>query len=103
MKPIGEIVRDKLQIDTRCRLCGTHRDLHRHHIVPRSRKLCHEPDNIVVVCHACHRDIHAKRVDLAPALTSTEQAKAVELTGSIESARMLLMPLAYRKVTHEPI
>lgn len=85
-----------LLADPHCRLCRTNHELDVHHIVPRRVTQCDEPENLVVLCRRCHQDVHDKRCDLMPALKPYEQAKAVLLTGSIESARTLLCPSAYR-------
>jgi hypothetical protein len=82
-------------VDSECRLCGTLNDLHAHHIVPRSIKRVDHTDNLVVLCARCHRDVHARKLDLSPHLSRKEQAMAVLITGSIEAARKIVTPTAY--------
>ncbi len=99
MKPVGEASREAI-LSGHCRLCGTSRNLDIHHVVPRRIKRDDSPANLICLCRDCHQAVHDLRVDLAPVLSASEQAKAVELTGSIEGARRLLTPSAYRLVTH---
>ncbi len=82
--------------EPRCRICRSHESVQQHHIVPRRIIRCDDADNLVPLCLRCHQDVHDHRRDLLGALTAEEQAKAVLLTKSIESARMLLCPSAYR-------
>lgn len=81
-----------------CRTCGTTTGLQVHHVVPRRRtqKGAEAQDNLVVLCVTCHRAVHDKDIDLQSYLTTEEQAHAVLLTGSLELARQLLCPSAYR-------
>ena len=96
MKRDTENMRRVLTIEPRCRVCRSEHGVQVHHIVPRRVTQCDESENLVPLCFRCHKDVHDHRLDLLGALTAAEQASAVLLTGSIESARMLLCPSAYR-------
>lgn len=50
----------------RCELCGATRNLHTHHIIPRSRapELKENPKNWIRLCFRCHRAIHDGKIDL---------------------------------------
>lgn len=48
--------------DVCCRCCGRSYGLHRHHLVYRSQCGQTTPENVLLVCAACHSDIHAKRL-----------------------------------------
>jgi hypothetical protein len=48
--------------DICCRCCGRTYGLHRHHIVFRSQLGPTTTENVVLVCVACHEDIHARRL-----------------------------------------
>ena len=41
-----------------CKNCDFVGDTHFHHIVPKSRGGSDNPDNLIEVCHDCHRKIH---------------------------------------------
>ncbi len=89
-------IKRRLVIEPRCRVCRSSDSVQVHHIVPRRVTRCDEPENLVPLCHRCHQGVHDHKLDLLGALSTAEQAKVVLLTGSIESARMLLCPSAYR-------
>lgn len=80
----------------RCRVCKSSDGIHRHHIVHRRTTRCDDEDNLIDLCWRCHQDVHDHKLDLLGYLSTAEQAKAVELTKSIELARMLLCPSAYK-------
>ncbi len=42
----------------RCQLCGRRRDLHVHHIKPRSKLGDDCASNLIVVCARCHSSLH---------------------------------------------
>lgn len=96
MKRDQPAMRRRLDAEGRCRICRSSHDVHVHHIVPRRVTQCDETENLVPLCQRCHQEVHDHKLDLLGALTKEEQAMAVTLTGSIESARMLLCPSAYR-------
>jgi 5-methylcytosine-specific restriction endonuclease McrA len=56
--PLATRVRVRERDRHRCRVCGTTRALHVHHITYRSHGGGHEPHNLVLVCAAHHRVIH---------------------------------------------
>ncbi len=89
-------MKQRLLIEPRCRVCRSSDSVQVHHIVPRRVTQCDESENLVPLCFRCHQGVHDHKLDLLGALSTAEQAKAVLLTGSIESARMLLCPSAYR-------
>ncbi len=84
------------ETEPRCRSCRSADGVQVHHIVPRRVTQDDSDLNLVPLCYRCHREVHEHRHDLLGCLSSEEQAHAVLLTGSIESARMLLCPSAYR-------
>jgi 5-methylcytosine-specific restriction endonuclease McrA len=45
-----------------CQVCGTSRDVECHHVVFRSHGGGHEPDNLTLLCAACHRLVHGGRL-----------------------------------------
>ena len=67
-----------------CGRCGSSDGLQAHHIVPRSRgwRYAADPDNIVILCHECHANLHAgkwqidgSRVAYKPALITVEEVQ----------------------------
>ena len=96
MKRDTAAMKRRLAAEPRCRVCRSADGVQVHHIVPRRITQCDDSVNLVPLCHLCHQAVHDHKLDLVVALTPAEQAKAVLLTGSIESARMLLAPSAYR-------
>lgn len=44
----------------KCQLCGKEGDLHIHHIISPNgcERLFNDPNNLIVVCHECHRKLH---------------------------------------------
>jgi 5-methylcytosine-specific restriction endonuclease McrA len=89
-------MKSRLLVEPRCRVCRSNHDVQVHHIVPRRITQCDDATNLVPLCFRCHQSVHDNKLDLLGALSTEEQAKAVLLTKSIESARMLLGPSAYR-------
>lgn len=94
-----------------CRNCGSHFRVELAHIIGREHdrtppvawvnrdwsvsKVYVHPDRVIPLCHDCHQGpngAHAKRLDLLPLLTLTEQIQAVADAGSISQAYTLLMP-----------
>ncbi|ACX52878.1 HNH endonuclease [Ammonifex degensii KC4] len=56
----GKSTREKvLNRDGACVLCGSTRRLQRHHLVPRSKGGTDTPENQVLLCAECHRELHA--------------------------------------------
>lgn len=51
-----------------CRLCGTPYILHIHHIKYRSEGGTHDPENLVVLCMACHELVHTDKGHFQPLL-----------------------------------
>ena len=41
-----------------CALCGDPRDLHIHHVIPRSSGGGNSPMNLIVLCRYCHANAH---------------------------------------------
>jgi 5-methylcytosine-specific restriction endonuclease McrA len=61
----------RLKVDARrCRVCRSNVKLDAAHIVPRSRVSAgargEHPDNIVPLCHVCHRAYDGHRLDILP-------------------------------------
>ena len=54
----------------RCRQCGQsptqqaeyHRGFEYHHVIPRSQGGSDLPENIALLCHACHQGQHARKL-----------------------------------------
>lgn len=48
---------------TRCRACGTRRNLHLHHLIPKGsvHRGDDNPDNLVPLCADCHTGWHGSR------------------------------------------
>lgn len=82
----------------KCCVCGSRANLHRHHIIPRSVTQNDDPENLAVLCATDHRRIHNKEIDLGPYLSSSQQAKAVLLMGTIPRATPFLYPSENPKV-----
>lgn len=53
---------------SRCRGCGTNRDLHLHHIQYRSQGGDHVPHNLVTLCFHCHTLVHTNSHRYQPLL-----------------------------------
>lgn len=100
--------------DTPCLYCGIVGRSTRAHVSgreydrphpdrPDSETLWVNPLDIVPLCgpvgdsNACHTRFDAGEIDLLDKLDSDRQLRAVEVMGSIESARMRLAPLDYRR------
>ena len=41
----------------KCRLCGTNKELHLHHILGRGKGKTDNPDNCIMLCNNCHLNI----------------------------------------------
>lgn len=56
-----------------CQLCSTEKDLHVHHIIPKSEGGADNPLNLITVCSTCHKLIHrnSKFTDLRIHKTQT--------------------------------
>ncbi len=96
MKRDVKVMRERFDAEPRCRVCRTDKGVQVHHIVPRRTVANDDPDNLVPLCQLHHQQVHDRKLDLLSHLTPSEQAKAVLLLHSIESARMWLCPSAYR-------
>lgn len=101
------LAREKVDLEGRCRNCGSTDRLEAAHIVGRNHDFSFPvrnedwspgdvaPDRIVPLCNLCHQGptgVHARRLDLLPLLTEPEQVQAVADCGSISQAYTLLMP-----------
>jgi hypothetical protein len=47
-----------------CILCGTDKDIHKHHLIQRKKQGTEVAENKVYVCKDCHGDVHSGRVYL---------------------------------------
>lgn len=101
--------RAKVDIEAVCRYMAPDSDpcqgpLEAAHIVSRQHDLfAHEgavawvnPHRIVPLCKKHHRAYDAHELDILAALTTREQAQAVEDCGSIETARVRTCPSLYK-------
>jgi hypothetical protein len=50
---------EKMYSGFRCVRCEHSRDLHVHHITPKSAGGSNDLDNLVCICEGCHREIHS--------------------------------------------
>ena len=98
MKRDKAAMRRCLETQERCRVCGSEANLHPHHVVNRSLVQNDDDLNLVALCFACHRDVHAKQFNLGVHLTRDEQAHAVKLIG-LGAAHDLLMPTYARRAS----
>ncbi len=96
MKRDTPALKARLVAEPRCRVCRSSESVQVHHVVARRTTQDDSPLNTIPLCFRCHTDFHDHRLDLLSHLSKEEQANAVILTGSIEMARMLLCPSAYR-------
>jgi hypothetical protein len=89
-------LREKVETEGRCRLCGCGGRLEAAHIIPRSRIPIHsgageDPRNGLPLCPTCHRSVDladprsGHRQSIIHVTTNQEQAYSVELVG-IEEA-----------------
>lgn len=84
-----------------CRVCGDGYNLESAHIIGRSQDepdekgvlIVHE-DSTIPLCQKHHKEYDARRFDLLPYLTSSEQARATYEAGGIVSA--------LRRISGEP-
>lgn len=100
--------------DTPCLYCGMEGRTTRAHVSgrehdrphpdrPGSKTLWVNPLDVVPLCgpvgdsQACHTRFDAGEIDLLDRLDTDRQVRAVEVMGSIESARRRLAPLDYRR------
>lgn len=99
--------RAKVELEGRCRVCGSSYGLEAAHVMGRkydqplhsgTKTLYVNPLDIVPLGPVCHRRFDAHELDLLPYLAPEEQVRAVELAGSIETAFRRLAPSAYREV-----
>lgn len=100
----------KLEDEAACRVCDKRIDLEKCHISGRKydqprfdqKQLYVDPRDIVILCgpstdsRSCHNRFDSGQIDLQEHLTTEEQARCVEVLGSIENARMRLAPSDYR-------
>ena len=52
-----------------CEICGVHRNLDRHHVIPKRMggskdPVVHDESNLMTLCRSCHRNLHEARWDL---------------------------------------
>jgi len=54
----------------RCRLCGSYKNLHLHHIIYRSESklLINDVKNCIMLCSECHRLVHSNKNKYQPLL-----------------------------------
>jgi hypothetical protein len=97
--------REKVEREGKCRACGpvTFFRLEAAHLWPRSMGGGMEPELIVPLCRICHAEFDAHQLDVLHLLTTEEQVAVVRAAGSIERARMRLLPSAYdaRRLSEE--
>lgn len=47
-----------------CQACGSKKKVQGHHIVDHQFSGAATPDNIVALCHDCHKKVHSGKIDL---------------------------------------
>ena len=47
-----------------CQICGSTENVEGHHVVDYSFGGASDPDNIITLCHDCHRKVHDGLVDI---------------------------------------
>ncbi len=55
----------KIRDNSTCQVCGSTHKVEGHHIIDHQFRGAASIDNIVALCHNCHRDVHAGRMDIA--------------------------------------
>lgn len=63
-----EIANELLQEQSKCRICGSQKDLVLHHVIKceHDEILYINPDNIIVLCNACHAEYHRNYPEISP-------------------------------------
>lgn len=93
-----DAARAKCEAEGRCRVCGSPLRLQAAHTLGRvyDTSSVVDPDDIVPLCSyrdaglgGCHQAYDARRLDLLPYLTHTEQAAAVRHVGIVSALRRL--------------
>jgi hypothetical protein len=58
--PISANIEAKLMLESRrmCNYCWTRKAVHIHHIVPVSKGGDNSEDNLILLCHECHSEVH---------------------------------------------
>ena len=68
-KPIKKVSKKKISVSQEtynkvylrdrgcCRLCGTNKELHLHHILGRGKDKTDNPDNCIMLCQNCHLNV----------------------------------------------
>jgi hypothetical protein len=67
-----------------CRICGSRKGLHVHHIVPQSKKGSHKLENLVSLCPRCHSDQPGHSQGLEIAFERGERIKEIIYTSKKE-------------------
>jgi len=79
----------------RCELCGSGKNLQRHHIIPRSKGGGDNLSNLMTVCVDCHSKIHGRPTG---SFTINEGEKIQDLTPKQISDLMVLRSVGYTNV-----
>lgn len=109
-KRLWKEAREKCEEEDGCRVCGAYPTETAHTmgrrydqpIYPGSQTLRVDPNSVVPLCKEHHLAYDAHAFDLLSYLTDAEQATAVTLAGSLETARRRLYPSAYRDESVTP-
>lgn len=68
-KPINKVSKKRITVSRgtyeevflrdkgRCRLCGTNKNLHLHHILGRGKDKTDNPNNCIMLCQECHLNV----------------------------------------------
>jgi hypothetical protein len=88
--------REKCDRESSCRACGMAYP-EAAHIWPRSLGGTQDPDLILPLCRSCHTAFDHHRLDVLSLLTTDEQVALVRAAGSLERARMRVLPSEYRR------
>ncbi len=71
------LVRELLESESECLVCGSRNDLEAHHVIKCANHeyLYVERDNLVCLCHKCHSRYHQQNPDSVNIKTLVEFAK----------------------------
>ncbi len=50
--------------DNTCQVCGSAHKVEGHHIIDHQYRGAPSKDNIIALCHDCHREVHSGRMDI---------------------------------------
>jgi hypothetical protein len=60
----GDKLSFRIEMEDACSICGYVDNLRIHHIIPFSEFGKHSGDNLIILCHKCHKDVHRNNITL---------------------------------------